>query len=171
MKRMKRNVAWLLVGMMMLGIVGCAGGQGSNKSANSASDLKISYWNAGYGSEWLEKFVEAFEKKYPEYNVILNMSASNTSIMTAYGQKDIDDTDLYLNVTKTDTEFLEPLNDILETTVEGESKTIGEKFNQDFKEMAVYQDGNYYSMPYMGYSVSAIIYNKKIRRFWRIFLL
>lgn len=161
---MKKTLALLLVVVMIVvSISACGNGEGKSKEqANSSTDLKISYWNAGYGSEWLEGFVDAFKKEYPQYNVILNMSASNTSIMTAYGQEDVDDTDLYLNVTRTDTEYLEPLNDILETTIDGEGKTIGEKFDVEFKEMAVSQDGNYYNMPYMGYSVGGIVYNKKM---------
>lgn len=163
MKKFKKILALTCVASMLAATVaGCGKGDGSKKEGNSSTDLKISYWNAGYGSEWLETVVEAFEKKYPEYNVILNMSASNTSIMTAYGQEDIDDTDLYMNVSRTDAEYLEPLNDVIESTVEGENKTIGEKFTEEFRELGAYADGNYYSLPYMGHSVSAIVYNKEM---------
>ena len=162
--KLKRITALLVsIATVAALVTGCGGAESSKKKANSATDIKISYWNSGYGSDWLDAAVEAFEKVHPEYNVILNVSSSNSGLLTSFGQADVDDTDLYLNVTQFDTDYLEPLSDVLEATVEGETKTIGEKFSDDFKEMAKFSDGEYYSLPYIGASGGyAIVYNKSM---------
>ncbi len=164
MKNLKRVLALLLsVLMLVISVTACKKeGNDSKGEGNSSTDLKIGYWNSGYGSEWLEKFVEQFEKEYPQYNVILDMSASNESIVSAYGMEDIDDTDLYLCTLPSDKQYFEPLNDVLDCTVEGEDKTIGEKFKETTKNNYIDADGNYYQLPYIGEGTMTFVYNKKM---------
>lgn len=164
MKKMIRTIAAVVTFTMIAAcFTGCAKiNTGGGKNSNSSSDLTIGYWNSGYGSAWLEAVIEAFEKKHPEYNVVLNTSAATSGLLAAYGQEGVDETDLYLSVALNDPEYLEPLEDFLDEKIEGEDLTIREKFDADFLEMAKYSDGNHYALPYIGGGVYGLVYNKEI---------
>ena len=77
MRKLKKTTACILVfALAVLCLGGCGGagndsedGKKSNKGGNSATDIEISYWNSGLGTEWLDAVIEAFNKEYPEYNV------------------------------------------------------------------------------------------------------
>lgn len=162
MKKAKRLVALLLAGVLTAGcLAGCGGkGKESSKAGKSASDVEISFWLSGLGSAWLTEMIEAFEEKHPEYNVYFNETASYASATAAYGLKDTDTVDLYMACKMYDTTYMEPLNDVLETTVEGESKSIKEKFNATYLTQEEY-NGNYYTLTYGG-GIAGFIYNKNL---------
>lgn len=164
---MKRNVkkmlALAIAGIMTIGCVAGCGKGGSNKDnkdANSSTDIEIKYWQAGLGTVWLENLIEAFNEKYPEYNVYYSGTADNASIQAGFGFEDVDTVDLYLSTIKYDEEKLEPLNDVLDTTIEGEGKSIKEKFDPSY--LALVKKGdNYYNLTYGG-GVEGFVYNKKL---------
>lgn len=149
--------------MVVVLVVGCmtgCGGNGAKQGGNNATDIEIAYQNAGLGREWLDAVVEKFNEKYPQYNVYVNASASTKSLLAAYGMEDIDTVDLYAVVRQYDTTYLEPLDDVLNATVEGESKSIKEKFNPTYLAMEE-KDGSYYSLT-CGGGLVGFVYNKKI---------
>ena len=57
-----------------------------------------------------------------------------------------------------DTSKMEPLDDLLATTVEGEAKTIGEKFEPGYLALEKANDDHYYQLTYGG-GVCGIVYN------------
>lgn len=138
---------------------GC--GNKGKKAGNSEKEIEITYWNAGLGREWLDDMVEKFEEKYPEYEIVINATASASAVSTSFGMPDVDTTDLYLYIQNDMTEYMEPLNDVLETTVEGETKTIGEKFQKSYLDSQISSDGNYYMLTYGG-GIIGIVYNEKM---------
>lgn len=159
MNKWKKLVAILLAGVMCVGLLnGCGGG---NKQSNSATDIEIKIWQAGLGIKWLEAVKEGFEAKYPEYNVSITATADAAAVIAAYGMEDVDTTDLYFCLQSSFPEYNEPLDDVLDSTVEGESKTIREKFDPAYLALEKNADGNIYSLTWGG-GVSGIIYNTEL---------
>lgn len=153
----KRILALALAGVMSIGCLAGCGGKKTEEGGQSAADIEIAYWNSGLGTEWLDKLIEAFEAKHPEYNVYYNESASMTAVDAAYGLEDTDTVDLYMGLKQYDTRYLESLNDVLDTTVEGKAKTIKEKFDASYLALEEL-DGNYYNLTYGG-GLLGFVYN------------
>lgn len=160
MKKVKSIVSVLLVGILVLScLAGC--GEKKKEGGNSKTDIEISYWQSGLGGAWLDAVIEAFEEKYPEYNVTYTATADAEAAIAPYGLSDVDTVDLYLALKLYDTDYMEPLDDILETTIEGESKTIGEKFDPNYLLFEESKDGNHYTLTFGG-GIMGIVYNKKM---------
>lgn len=155
----KRILALTLVATMtMSALTGCGK---NDKKSTTKNDIEIAYWNSGLGSEWLDKVIEAFETKYPEYHVTYTASASTNAVAAAYGNEDTDTVDLYMSQKSFDTKYMEKLNDVLEYTVDGESKKIGDKFDPAYLNMETDKEGNVYQLTYGGGSMS-FVYNKTL---------
>lgn len=158
MKKRMRFLAAALTATLVAGCFTGCGKQSSTGGGTSATDIEISYWNAGLGTDWLDKMIEGFEAKHPEYNVFYNETASFTAASAAYGLEDTDTVDLYLALKQYDTRYMEPLDDVLNATVDGETKTIKEKFDPSYLELEEL-DGHYYNLTYGG-GLVGIVYNK-----------
>lgn len=161
-----RKTAALLLAVVMAGscLSGCGGsGSSGSKSSGGTTKIQIKYWMSGLGSGWLDTIAEAFEEKYPEYEVEIESTSDESAVKSALGMEDVDQTDLYLAIKDYNAEGdLEPLDDILTTTVEGESKTIGEKFDESYLALEKSsQDGHYYNLTYGG-GIVGIYYNTKM---------
>lgn len=159
MRRCKRIVAVILAGILMMGALsGCSKEQTADKNKK---EIEIKIWQAGMGIKWLENVIEGFEKKYPEYTVKYTASADVAGVTAALGQSTIDSTDLYFALATYD-EGYEPLDDLLDSKAEGETKTIREKFQPAYLNMIKNSaDGKIYSLTYGGGAVG-IVYNKKM---------
>lgn len=162
MKKRSRILSLLVAGLMVTGcLAGCGAKETDDKKGGtSATDIEISYWNSGLGTDWLDAVIAGFEKKYPEYNVYYNATASSTAVVTAYGLEDTDTIDLYLATKQYDMTHLEPLNDVLDATADGDTKTIKEKFDADYLLLEEY-DGKYYNLTHGG-GVLSFVYNTKL---------
>ncbi len=156
----KRLLAMVLVGVLALGLMAGCGKKGGSKGGNSAKDVEISYWHAGLGDEWLNVLVKAFNEKQSEYKVYFKGTADFEAANAAFGLEDVDTVDLYLAAKEYDTTYLEPLNDVLDTTVEGESVSIKEKFDASYLEQEAL-DGNYYNLTYGG-GIMGFVYSKSL---------
>lgn len=159
-KKVKQLTAVLLVGAMAVCCLAGCGDKGK-KGGTSTTDIEISYWNSGLGTEWLDEVIAGFNEVHPEYNVYYTATADSAAVGSALGMEDVDTVDLYLGLTSTKTADLEPLEDILDTKVEGESKSIREKFNQGYLELMKETDGKIYNLTYGG-GVLSFVYNTKI---------
>ena len=160
MKMMKKVISLALIGAMMVACIAGCGKKGGGKAANSATDIQIAYWHSGLGVDWLEAIIAAFEEKYPEYNVEYTGSASTTAVRAAFGIEDTDTVDLYMTGKLTEFEYLEPLNDILDATADGDKQALKDKFFDSYLETEEYK-GNYYSLTYGG-GVIGFVYSKKL---------
>ncbi len=163
MKKATKLLALMLAVILAVGcLAACGKKTNGNKGGTSTTDIEISVVHSGAGLAWLDDLIAAFKEKYPEYNVYYNSSSSHATVTASYGYEDIDTVDLYIAGKMYDTKYLEPLNDVLESTVEGESKTIKEKFNETYlkqKEL----DGNYYQLATSnGGSIVGFVYNKEL---------
>ena len=158
MKKMKKLMAFVLIGIMCASAVaGC--GKGEKKASNSTTDVQIAYWNSGLGTDWLDAAIEGFKKVHPEYNVYYTATANSAAVSNTYGLEDIDTVDLYLTMKNADTTYMEPLNDILDSVPAEESKSIGQKFEEGYLALETSEDGNVYNLTYGG-GLIGIVYNK-----------
>ena len=160
-RKIKKILAVTLVGALITTcFTGCGNKEGAN-GGGSKSDIEINYWNSGLGTDWLDAVIAAFEEKYPEYNVTYTATADATATVAPYGIADTDTIDLYMAVKIYNLDYMEPLDDVLNATIEGESKTIGEKFDSNYLQFEESADGKHYTLTYGG-GVIGIIYNKEI---------
>lgn len=159
--KMKKVIALALVGLMVAGcLVGCGSKKSGNKAANSTKDIQISYWRSGLGEDWLKNVIEGFEKKYPEYNVEYTASASTPATTAGWGLEETDTVDIYMSGKLSETKWMEPLNDLLEKTADGDTKPLKEKFQASYLEAEVI-DGNYYGLTWGG-GIIGFVYNKEM---------
>lgn len=124
---------------------------GCTRKHDSVSDIEIVYWKSGLGKEWIEDMVEAFNKSQSTYVAHLTVSSDGERFPNEItrGAK-YNSVDLYMTGCSNFydyIEYVEPLNDFLNTKAEGESIPIGEKIDYTFMED---YDGKYYSISYGG---------------------
>jgi len=166
MKKITRLLALVLALCMVVCLFAGCGNKQGNKAGkgNTAKDIKVSYWNAGYGDAWIKAAAKRFEKAYPEYTVHLNITASDSAILNTFGMADIDDTDVYLVSAPVieKLEYFEPLNDILDMTAFGDKVPLKDKFDADYMARSTFSDGNIYVFPAVSSGAMAMVYNKKI---------
>jgi ABC-type glycerol-3-phosphate transport system substrate-binding protein len=164
MKKAGRIVALLLVLVMALSVAGCSGkggGKGGSGKNNGGKKVEIKYWNAGQGTEWLESVVKAFNESQSDWYVEYTATAAAEAVIAAYGQADIDTTDIYIAPGITDTKYMEPLEDILEETAKGDKKKLGEKFSEAYLSLERMKDGHIYSLGTLN-AAPGIVYNTKL---------
>lgn len=161
----KKLLATLLVTVATVcSFTGCS--LSSNKGKHSSTEVLIKLWSSGTGTEFLQKAIDAFNAKNTGYTVSFESSSNSTTIASDFGREGIDNADIWMYAiddiaTKLTSEYAEPLNDILESTYEGESKKIGDKFESSFLKELKYEDGNYYSLSYGG-GWYGIVYNTSV---------
>lgn len=161
-----KKILSLLLGFTVaassLGIVGCV----HNGPANGATDIEIVHWNDGWGNEWLNKIIEEFTKKYPQYTVTLDSSPNNGF---AYAENiengDINTTDLYIcsfeNI-PCNNEYTEILDDLYDAVPDGERMTLADKMGAELAEGMKYPDGHRYAVPGIHGVVMGLVYNADI---------
>lgn len=159
-------LSFILAGAMIASCLTGCGGSGNDgeggKASGDQTKIQVKYWVSGLGTEWLDKVIEGFEKKHPEYKVEVESSSTPTALTSALGYEDTDETDLYLCTKDYNLKgCLEPLDDVLDSKVDGESKTIGEKFDQQYLTLEQAEDGHYYNLTYGG-GLVGFYYNTKL---------
>lgn len=150
----------LTVSMIAACLIGCGGAKKDN-GGTSQTDIEIAYWNSGYGTDWLDAMVEAFNEAHPEYHAYYKATADDSSIMGTLGKEEVDTVDIYMGLNSYDTTYLEPLDSLYDTVCEGDSKKLGEKFDESYLELTRNADGHYYGIPFAG-GVMGIVYNKDL---------
>lgn len=161
-RRVKGAVALLLTGAMAVScLAGCGGNKQGDKKGTSTTDVEIAYWNSGLGTGWLDDVIEGFKTVHPEYNVYYTATADAAAIGSALGMEDVDSVDLYLGLTSTKTQYLEPLDDVLDATADGETKSIREKINPGYLALMQDAEGKVHNLTYGG-GVISFVYSKKM---------
>ena len=163
MKNFKRVMALFLAIIMTIALVGCGedGKKGKKPNHNGGKEVEISYWNSGMGTDFLDEMCKAFNEKQSEWYVYYNATASSTAVTTTYPLPDVDTTDLYMSATVSDISKMAVLDDVLESTADGDSKPLKEKFYASYLEDEKAADGHYYSLTWGGGALS-LVYNKKL---------
>lgn len=156
MKKLKRLLATVLTVITALSVTACGVGEGD------PSTVQFYFWNSGYGVEYMQELVNSFNKKQNVYTVEFEYTSAQTSITSTLNAGTSNTYDLYL--TPVGSEFysiFECLDDVLSYKNEGESKTIGQKLDQDLLGSKTRSDGSVYDLTY-GSSVVGLFYNKSI---------
>ena len=160
MKAIMKLTSITLSAVMLIGMFAGCGSSKSKDKVNSTSNIEISYWNSGLGSDWLEAVIAGFEKAHPEYTVTYTPNASSNAVAATFDVEG-DTVDLYLGLKHYDTAKLEALDDVLSAKADGDSKTIGEKFDSSYLNLEKASDGHYYTLTYGG-GILGLVYNKKL---------
>lgn len=161
MKTMKKIIAIGLVMVMTLSLAACGKKKTSKSGNNGGKEVELAYWHAGLGIDWLDEMVNQFNSSQSEWYVTYKESAVKNSLTSALGMADIDTTDLYIAGQSYDTEHMEPLEDVLDSTAPGDKMTIREKMNPNYLSIARAEDGKVYTLS-AGSSLYGIVYNKKL---------
>lgn len=160
---MKKIISLVLVGTCSLAAT-FAAGCNNKKTADSATDIEITFWRSGMGDEFMKDIVAAFEAKYPEYNVVLNSKTTNTDISDNImnGAK-YNTVDLYFEPVPANSlyQYFEPLDDVLEMVNDGETMKVSQKIKTSLLDNYRYYDGCYYTLPYGG-GVCGLVYNEDL---------
>lgn len=141
---MKRLISIVLLVCLLCGLMaGCK----AKKSANSATDVEIIYWETGYGRAWLDNIVKAFNDSQDVYHATLVSSAENRLSEVNRGDAT---GDVYIgsgnSLNSFAVEYLHPLDNVLSAKVDGEDGlTIKEKFGT-FAENNIHPNGKIYAM-------------------------
>lgn len=107
--------------------------------------IAISIWDSGWGRKWADAMAEQFQIDYPQYKVQIFADVDEGDITNVLpdpaNEYDIifgcnSDSSLYKN-------YYEPMDDIINSKCEGESKTIGEKLGSEMLSLLVNSEGHY----------------------------
>lgn len=117
-------------------VMGAAAFAGCKKETpNSAADVEISYWSSGLGTEFMNNIIDAFNASQSEYHAFLTASSEPDLYTSSITQGErYNSVDIYFTANEIlDTyTYLEPLTEIFNYTVPGESRPIGEKVETEY---------------------------------------
>lgn len=133
------------------------------EAPNNETTIQLSYWNSGFGTKWLDNLIEKFELAYPEYDVYLEPTPAQTYFDTTIEYANDTTVDLFMTgaLSGNYSEYLEPMDDVLNFTHEGESKTIAEKMDSSVYQAIKAQDGKLYAVSYAG-GLLSLAYDKSV---------
>lgn len=162
MKRMKKVFAILMAATVAVSLCACGkGSSGKNNKSNGGTEVQISYWNSGLGTDYLDAMVKAFNEKQSDWYVTYTATASQDAVQAAFGEENIDKIDLYMGSKTYQVDKLEPLDDVLDSVADGDSKALKEKFKANYLDFEKANDGHYYSLTWGGGTIG-IVYNKTL---------
>ncbi|MBO5479949.1 MAG: extracellular solute-binding protein [Clostridia bacterium] len=177
---MKKALSYLLVGILACGTVGslaACGGPDTEKTFY----LEVS--NAGFGQTWVDPLIEIFEAEHPGITVekssmtkkdaemIGKVTSGSTELDLIFPEYSNIIGQVYQSITVNGVTYESPfaeISDILNANVPGESRTMGDKMNDEFYNYftTVLDDGTkkHYIAPWMqsplGIVVNHDIYNE-----------
>jgi ABC-type glycerol-3-phosphate transport system substrate-binding protein len=160
---MKRKLSGLLALMLAFGTTfGMTACGGAGATPDSENDLEIFYWNSGQGRVWLDNLIDDFEAANPTVNVVRNFRETNDTWEKELPNSSENTIDLYINSMVSllaYTDYLEPLDDVMEATDENGTKLIN-KFDASLMSQ-LRKDGTLYGT-YWGGGVCGLVYNKTV---------
>lgn len=171
---MKKKLALTLALVCAAGMLtGCFGG-GNNSVDNTVEDntnLHVYVLNRGYGTKWLKELEKGFEAKNSGIDVHIKEATDTNVLDTSFKSgKAQNDYDLYFSLDKTIYQTkdsyenyggLDDLSDLYTMEIPGEGVTFGDKMTKSVKDMIVFEDGKYYSVPWAT-GTMGIIYNEDV---------
>lgn len=160
MKRSIKTVAAVLAaGLAGVTFVGCGGG-GTSTDANK-TEIEISFWEGSFGVDYMNDIKTAFETKYPDYAINLRTSKNAATIANSLQKGANDTTDIYMNqagVLNNYTDVFADLEDIATEKIDGEDKSIAEKYDASLYNSLRDANGDIKMLGWAG-SVTGIFYN------------
>lgn len=183
----KRMIALLLCVTIALSLVltGCGGGGSQDQlvdnSVEDTTNLNIMYYAMGYGTQWMEALVKAFQEKNPGVNVNLQIVRTAGQVENSLRNPNTNDVDLYFSKSEgygtlasfakmyNDGQAVRDLTELYNTTIPGEDQTIAEKLFPGLRKMCQVDgrdtedtaDDTYYWMPYVAGN-HCLFYNEDV---------
>ena len=162
MKKFVKILCLALAFLMMFSLGACG-----NREDDGKIKLKISFFKAGFGDEWLVKTAEAFEDSHPDVKVVLeghaNMEQLVKNRLEAGNADKIADIVSITNMTfyhdYIRKGYLEDISDLYEMEVENGKKFIDVVLPQFTDYVKVNE--KYYGIPWEG-AVTGFAYNTKL---------
>lgn len=167
---MKKLISLLVAALMMFGIAGC-GGDGSEKTDSTKTQLYVGAYNGGYGSAWMYELAGRFEKKYANYSfeegktgVQVHISDNNTTYNGDYLVNNIDGLStevIFTTVTNYGTlvrqNKIRDITDMVKENInekfgiKDEDNTIEKKIGPEMQAFltGVGEPGHYYALPHI----------------------
>ena len=133
-------------------------------SANSSTDIEISFWIAGFGEKFIDDIIAGFNEKYPEYNAYKKGSTNSTTLVNTLRLGKNDSTDIYFNSQdnlKNYRDLFMNLEDVVNEKIDGEDKTIAEKYDEQLFRSLKNPDGSLNMLGWAG-GITGIMYNADI---------
>lgn len=166
------TVAMLLMSIATTACNGTGGGTDSVATDPTKTSIKISFYNAGYGREYIDDAIASFEKKYEntsfedgKLGVDIELDANKKIGSDLVSNISFSDADLFFSEQIYYNEFVSQnlvakLDDVFNDKGEafGENKTVGEKMYDSIKAAYTHTDGSVYALPTY-YSGVGINYN------------
>lgn len=166
MKKSFRWAAALLAVCLAFGFAGCTTG-GTNRVPAGKTELKIYYFNGGYGSAWLEQMKVAYETYNKTAHITLTPFTSKVDpVANIEGGNVVHDL-YFLNSTGMSLAaggYLEDLTEVYKSEATGDGVTVEDKMLEEYRDYFDLTgvpgiEGQYYAMPW-GCGYSGMIYNK-----------
>lgn len=161
-----KKIVSILLGLTLAASSFAVAGCERKRAANGENDIEIVHWNDGWGNVWLNKIINEFTQKYPQYNVILDSSPNNGfSYSESIENYDTNTADLYIcsfEGTPYNNEYTEILDDLYDAVPDGEKMTLADKMGSDLAEGMKYPDGHCYAVPGIHGVVMGLVYNADI---------
>lgn len=151
----------LAAAIALLPVTACNKDKGP--TANSATDVQIYMWESGYGTQFMNQIVNAFNEKQSEYKVTLETATDAEPIIKTLSLGSSNTYDLYftmLNTNQYNKDFAK-LDDVLDYTVPGEGMSIREKYYDYLLDGVKNADGTTNFLTY-GNGWCGIVYNADV---------
>lgn len=155
-KSLKIMAAVLAAGLSLTSFVGC---KSKTSSPNSASDIEISFWVAGFGETFMDKIIDGFNAKYPEYHAYKTSGRNSTTLVNSLKLGKNDTTDIYFSATDVLINYHDmfmDLSDIAESKIDGEDKSIKDKYDASLYRSLKNPDGSLDTLGWAG-AISGIM--------------
>ncbi len=163
MKILTKITTVLLVSVMLLGLVAC----GNNGIPEGKTELRITYFNGGYGDAWIKQMKAAYEAYNKDVYITLTPYTGKTNPVSQIEGGSVAHDLYFLNSTGMGlaaSGLLVDLTDVYKSEATGDGKTVEEKMLPTYRDYFDLSDvdqlsGQYYAMPWAtGYS--GLMYNK-----------
>ncbi len=163
MKILTRITALLLVSILMLGLIGC----NNNDIPEGKTELRITYFNGGYGDEWIQQMKAAYEAYNKDVYITLTPYTGKTDPVSQIEGGSVAHDLYFMNSTGMGlaaSNLLVDLTDVYKSNATGDDKTIEAKMlpaYRDYFDLSGVEQvsGQYYAMPWAtGYA--GLMYNK-----------
>lgn len=168
MKRRLFAVA-LALAMFASTLTGCSGKNGENNNEDGAegkTQLYISVYNGGFGSEWLEDAAKMFEEENEDIQVVLLKNKDEYTTLLGQLQANSARADVYFSDTVNldelvSLDLIADITDVVTTPYEkdadGNDVTIEERIRDEYLSY-LQKDGKYYALPYTE-GISGVVYD------------
>ena len=164
MKKLSKIIATLLSVLLSVTAFAACGGDNKKDKKNTEKDIEISFWIGGFGEQFMDDIIAGFNSKYPDYNAYKTSERNAVTLVNSLKLGQNDTTDIYLNQTDAFINYQDmfmDLSEIANEKIDGEDKSIAEKYDSSLYKSLKYPDGSLKMLGWAG-SIAGIMYNGDI---------